>query len=461
MNIPHDISQYNHHFKDYTELRVQENRVARISLTNGDVTGNVSSAQSGVSARVFKDGNWGFSSAPEFNDHSVGRVVKSSTENVRFMNLKDTSRCGLILPDTMADYEMDFSTKKPRENQKYWVDFAREVDGYIEKKFPELLSRNVMVAGTDMEKSLSTSDGSKSYSMTPRSFLVVTVAIEKDGNPVNLHEFFGGLGQMEDNLLSPSDFLPKLDDLVCRLKQKADGVFPKAGLQIVIMDADLAGILAHEAIGHTTEADLVLGGSVAGDYIGQNVASPLVTLIDYANTCNSDTCPGPVYVDDEGTKAEDVVIIENGVLKKFMHNKDSARHFEADPTGNARAYEFSDEPLIRMRNTAFVPGRHSLDEMIASIDDGYYLVKTGNGQADSTSEFTFAITLGYKIKNGTLGRAIKDTTISGVAFDVLKTVDMISSDMVWSSGGMCGKKQWIPVGMGGPAIKCKVNIGGR
>ena len=82
---------------------------------------------------------------------------------------------------------MDFSTKKPRENQKYWVDFAREVDGYLEKKFPELLSRNVVVAGTDMEKSLSTSDGSKSYSLTPRSFLVVSVAIEKDGNPVNLY----------------------------------------------------------------------------------------------------------------------------------------------------------------------------------------------------------------------------------------------------------------------------------
>ena len=65
------------------------------------------------------------------------------------------------------------------------------------------------------------------------------------------------------------------------------------------------------------------------------------------------------------------------------------------------------------------------------------------------------------IKNGKIGRAIKETTISGIAFDVLKTVDMISSDMSWSAGGMCGKKQWIPVGMGGPAIKCRVNIGGR
>jgi hypothetical protein len=83
----------------------------------------------------------------------------------------------------------------------------------------------------------------------------------------------------------------------------------------------------------STEADLVMGGSVAGDYIGQSVASPLVTLIDYANTYNSETCPVPVYVDDEGTKSEDVIIIKNGILQSFMHNKDSARHFDKDPTG--------------------------------------------------------------------------------------------------------------------------------
>ena len=204
-----------------------------------------------------------------------------------------------------------------------------------------------------------------------------------------------------------------------------------------------------------------MAGSVAADFVDKSVASPLVTLIDYANTCNDQTCPVPVYIDDEGTKSEDVTIIKDGILKKFMHNKDSARYYEEKPLGNARAYEFSDEPLIRMRNTAFVPGTSKLEEMIASIDDGYYLVKTGNGQADSTSEFMFAITMGYEIKNGQLGRAIKDTTISGIAFDVLKTIDMISSDMSWSSAGMCGKKQLIPVGMGGPAIKCKVNIGGR
>ena len=102
-----------------------------------------------------------------------------------------------------------------------------------------------------------------------------------------------------------------------------------------------------------------------------------------------------------------------------------------------------------------------LADMIASIDDGYYLTRSSNGQADSTSEFMFCVVMGYEIKNGKIKQAIKDTTISGIAFDVLKTITMISDEMVWSSGGLCGKKQIIPVGMGGPAIKCKLNIGGR
>jgi TldD protein len=166
-------------------------------------------------------------------------------------------------------------------------------------------------------------------------------------------------------------------------------------------------------------------------------------------------------VDDEGTAAEDVMLIEKGILTGYMHNKHSARHFNAKPTGNARAFTYRDEPLIRMRNTAILPGTSKLEDMIASIEDGYYLIQPSNGQADTTSEFMFGIVLGYEIKNGKLGRAIKDTTISGVAFDVLQNVTMVSDDMTWSCAGMCGKKQLIPVGMGGPAVKTKINIGGR
>jgi TldD protein len=168
-----------------------------------------------------------------------------------------------------------------------------------------------------------------------------------------------------------------------------------------------------------------------------------------------------IHVDDEGTPCQDTVLIENGVLRSYLHNKDSARRFNVEPTGNARAFAFSDEPLIRMRNTAIRPGSSRLEEMIADVEDGYYLVRSSNGQADSTSEFMFGVTFGHEIKNGKLGRAIRDVTIGGIAFDMLKTVTHVSDDQSWSCGGMCGKKQMIPVGMGGPAIKCRIQMGGR
>ena len=99
----------------------------------------------------------------------------------------------------------------------------------------------------------------------------------------------------------------------------------------------------------------------------------MVTLVDYANTAFGKRCPVPVYVDDECTPARDAVLIQDGILVGYMHNKESAAHFGHEPTGNARAYSFSDEPLIRMRNTCIVPGKQKLQDMISSIDDGYFL----------------------------------------------------------------------------------------
>lgn len=272
---------------------------------------------------------------------------------------------------------------------------------------------------------------------------------------------FGGRGQFEDVFDKPEDLYADIAQLYDHLQAKKDAVKPRAGKHDVVLDADLAGILAHEAIGHTTEADIVRGGSVAAEFVGKPVASELVTMVDFAHTWQGETLPVPVYIDDEGTPSEDQVLIDKGILQGFMHNKESAVHFGNAPTGNARAYQFFDEPLIRMRNTAILPGNDKVEDMIASVDDGYYLMWPSNGQADSTSEFMFGVMLGYEIKDGKLGHAITDTTISGVAFDMLKSISMVSDEMRWSCAGMCGKKQIIPVGMGGPAVKCRIHVGGE
>ena len=455
------LNKYKNSFKYYTELRVQENRNIRFGLLNGNLISNDQSIESGVSSRVFKDGDWGFSSNAIITDSSIDKVINSSTDNAIFLNSRNENKCGILLPEDIYNHEFNYSTKKNKNSNSYWISFIKDLDAYIIKKYKQITSRKIFISNLDMEKNLLTSSGAESYSMTPRSLLYMILTVENENEPVELMDVFGGLGQLEDNFDSPDVFYSKIDILVDKLIQKSKGTHAKAGLHDVVLDADLAGILAHEAIGHTTEADLVMGGSVAGDYLNKSVASEIVTLIDYANNIDGNICPVPVYVDDEGTKANDVTIIENGILKNFMHNKDSAHELDMKITGNARAYKYSDEPLIRMRNTAIKPGMDKLNDMISSIDNGYYLTRSSNGQADSTSEFMFGVVMGYEIKNGKIQQAIKDTTISGIAFDVLKTVSMISDEMVWSSGGMCGKKQIIPVGMGGPAIKCRLNIGGR
>ncbi len=455
-----NLAVYGNRFDAYTELRLQCNRSTQIALLNGDVVTNTQTSGGGVSARVFKDGVWGFASRPQFDNDAVISTVEEAKRNAAFL-ARHAARPDIVLPRAKTFKESDFATRRPRLTQQQSIDFLQALDAHIARTYPNLKSRSVTRLDLDMEKHLYTADASEGYSNTTRSLIQVRLTTTNNaGQPVEYSKSFGGRGQFEDVFSAPGALFADIAEIHRHLMNKREAVAPRAGLHDVVLDSDLAGILAHEAIGHTTEADIVQEGSVAGDYIGKLVASPLVTLVDFANTYEGEPLPVPVYIDDEGVESLDTILIEDGVLKNFMHNKESAVLFDVPPTGNARAFQFSDEPLIRMRNTAILPRNDKLDDMIASIEDGYYLLRPSNGQADSTSEFMFGVTLGYEIKNGKLGHAITDTTISGVAFDLLKTISMVSDEMNWTCAGMCGKKTPIPVGMGGPSIKCRVHLGG-
>lgn len=456
-----DLKKYSNRFSSYTELRLHENRLQNISLLDGSIIANRQDTTGGVSARVFDRGAWGFSSNPDLGNESIEDVIAAATRNAAFL-AKRAGDEAAELPHATARLDSDFTTKKPRLSQQEKIAFLKEIDDYIVGHCPDIVSRQVIMNCLDMEKKLHTSEGSFGHNTNTRSLIAVKLTTRNErGQPIELSEGFGNRGQFEDVFPTPEQAHAKVDELYRQLMHKRRAVRPVSGYHDVILASDLAGILAHEAIGHTTEGDIVRAGSVAGDYIGKQVASELVTLVDFANTWNGETLPVPVYLDDEGVESTDAVLIENGVLKSFMHNKDSARYFGMPLTGNARAFSFSDEPLVRMRNTAILPGDSKFEEMIESVEKGYLLMRPTNGQADSTSEFMFGVQMGYEIRNGKLGSAITDTTISGIAFDMLKEVSMLSDEMVWTCSGMCGKKQPMPVGMGGPAVKTKVFIGGE
>ena len=454
----YNLSSFINKAKNYVELRIQDNRTQRIDLINGNVSHNSQESKMGVSARVLSGGCWGFASATDITVNSIKNVIKSANFNSMFLQSKLSNNLKRFNA-TAPQFSKSFATTKAKLTNKQKLDFLKSIDSYLITTYPQLKTRAVNLYSLATEKQLATSDGALLYSMIPKTSCYIRMVIEKNGQPYEAMVPFYGLGEFEDVFTNPEDLYNDLHESYKHLVAKSEGVYAKAGYKECILDSKLAGMLAHEAIGHTTEADIVKSGSIAGQYMNKQIASPLISIVDFANTMNGETCPVPIYIDDEGTEAKDVTIIEHGILKNFMHNKESAQYYGVEPRGNARAYDFSDEPLIRMRNTVIIPGTSKLNDMISSIEDGYYLMQTINGQADSTSEFMFGINLGYEIKHGKITKAIKDTTISGIATDVLQSVTMVSNDMKWTMG-TCGKKQRASVGDGGPAIKCKLNIGG-
>lgn len=443
-----------------TAVRVQRNRNRRVGMINGNLLSNQRSESSGVCARVRRNGMYGFSSVADRKPEAVEAVIRAAGENAAFMDarLRRGKPALPALPHALIEEFDDASDPE----QKHYIDFIRALDSYMAEKYPSLAGRQIIAFNECIEKVIATSDCSDGHVGLNRSYIYVTVSAQTPaGVTVEVMGIYGGWGDFDLLFKDPAELYPKLDQLYEDVMKKREGVYAEAGVKTCILAGELSGMLAHEAVGHTVEADMVLGGSVAAHLMGKQVASELVSMVDFAHTAFGSPAPLPVYIDDEGVKAEDAVLIKDGILTGYMHNRESAARFNAKPCGNARAFDFSDEPLIRMRNTAVLPGTSKLEDIIASVDDGYLLCDTNNGQADTTGEFMFGVTMGYEIKKGKLGRAILDTTISGVAFDMLKTVDMVSDTVTWSSSGYCGKKQPMPVGLGGPALRCRVNIGGR
>ena len=455
------LERHASYLEPYTELRVHVNHTKAVQLMGGNVVTNSASSRGGISARSYQDGAFGFASLPSVSDDVIPGALQAAADNAALLGRRNRLGKGDLPEGTAGTGIFDYHSTKAKLTDAEQLDAIRAIDAYLRATYPDLVNIDVGLQFLAMEKGLATSTGALTYSYIPRTIVMVRLSCRADDGIIDLYDTFGGFGDPQDHLADVTDFHAGLDTLYSRVREKAAGTYCKPGEHDVILDSKLAGILAHEAIGHTCEADLVLGGSIAGDHVGQMVASEKVTLVDYAERGPDGNGGIAIHVDDEGVECRDVTIIDQGVLKTFLHNKETAREMDAEPTGNARAFAFDDEPLVRMRNTTIAPGTDSLADMISSVERGYYLIQPTNGQADNTSEFMFGVGMGYEIENGKITRAVRDTTISGVAFDMLKTITHVSDDLTWGKGGMCGKKQMIPVGMGGPAIKCKITIGGR
>lgn len=234
-----------------------------------------------------------------------------------------------------------------------------------------------------------------------------------------------------------------------------------SGKMTVILSSEAGGTMVHEAVGHGLEADLSGQGlSVYTGKLGEKVASSLITVVDDPTLAGK---RGSYNMDDEGTPGSKTVLVEKGVLVRYMNDRLSALRDGSPLTGNGRRQSFRYWPIPRMSNTIIEPGDQDPGEILRSVDHGLFVRKMGGGQVNPvTGDFVFEVSEGNLIRGGEVAEAVRGATLAGNGPEVLKSVDMLGNDLGFGIG-TCGKEgQGVPVGDAQPTLRIPdMVVGGR
>jgi TldD protein len=304
-------------------------------------------------------------------------------------------------------------------------------------------------------------DGRRVADIRPLVRLGVAIVVG-DGDRMETGSSGAGGRVAYDRFLDPRQWQQQVDEALRQALVNLGAVPAPAGEMTVVLGPGWPGVMLHEAIGHGLEGDFNRKKTSAfSGLIGERVASRGVTVVD------DGTLPdrrGSLSVDDEGTPTNCTVLIEDGILKGYMHDRMNARLLGMAPTGNGRRESFCHLPMPRMTNTYMLAGAQEPEEIIASVGRGLYAVNFGGGQVDITSgKFVFSASEAYLIENGKIGPAVKGATLIGNGPDALTKVTMIGNDLRLDDGiGTCGKDgQSVPVGVGQPTLRMdRLTVGG-
>ena len=295
-----------------------------------------------------------------------------------------------------------------------------------------------------------------------RPLVRMNVSVIVEQNDRRERGSMGGGGRQGYEMFTTEKIKHYAEEAVRQAIVNLDAIDSPAGTMTVVLGSGWPGILLHEAVGHGLEGDFNRKGtSVFSGKIGQKVASEHCTIIDDGTIENR---RGSLSVDDEGNETKCNVLIENGILKGYMHDSMNARLMGHEVTGNGRRESFAHLPMPRMTNTYMLGGEHTEEEVIESVDNGIYAVNFGGGQVDITSgQFVFSSSEAYLIENGKVTAPVKGATLIGNGPEAMQRVSMVANDMALDSGiGTCGKDgQSVPVGVGQPTMRIDgLTVGG-
>ncbi|HTQ15618.1 MAG TPA: metalloprotease TldD [Rhizomicrobium sp.] len=341
------------------------------------------------------------------------------------------------------------------------VKLLEDINAYARGKDGRVRQVSASIAGEWRTVEILRPGGEVYRDVRPLVRMSVSVIVEENGRQESGQYGGGGRGGYEA-YLTPDYWRAAVDEALRQALVNLRSIPAPAGEMTVVLGPGWPGILLHEAIGHGLEGDFNRKKTSAfAGLLGQRVAAPGVTVVD------DGTIPGrrgSLTIDDEGTPTSRTVLIEDGILKGYMQDRQNARLMGVAPTGNGRRESFASSIMPRMTNTCMLGGNTPPEEIIASVGKGIYATNFGGGQVDITNgKFVFSCTEAYLIENGKVGAPIKGATLIGSGPEALTRVKMLGNDMKLDTGvGVCGKNgQSVPVGVGQPTVRLDgLTVGG-
>ena len=442
---------------EFADLYFQHVRTTSLSLEDGIISRANTGVDQGVGIRAVIGDQVGYAFSESLEADAIyaaartAAAIAEGTKNVPPQHLQGRDVDNYYAIDRDWD-EIDITERLPLVQSAEAM--TRAMEPSVEKVSVGWMDR-------DERMLIVTSDGVFSTDRRPMATLYCSVTANKNGvrqsNGASVSRREGIDYFTEENIRAVCQ------KAVDRTMTLFEAQRPPAGEMPVVLAAGASGILLHEAIGHGLEADFNRKGtSIYATMMNEKVAPDFVTIVDDGLQEND---RGALNVDDEGQATACTTLIEDGVLKSYLHDRISAKHYGVSPTGSGRRESFRHVPMPRMRSTYMLDGPHTRDEIIRAVDYGIIADTFTNGQVQiGAGDFTFYIKNGWLIEGGKITAPIKDVNIIGNGPEALKNVVMAADDAVLDDGSWtCGKNgQGVPVSMGVPTmlVEKSMTVGG-
>ena len=442
---------------DDAELFLQKTHSENCLFDDGRVKNASADDEQGFGLRLVAGDSFAYAHASDFTETALKTAVenvlpvkRAAADTAVILPVPSVKRATLY-PASVND-TFDFKEK---------TDLLARVDAYVRAKDPRTACVTVSLSGSESSVLILRPDGTFAADDRPLAHFSVRVVLNENGRRETGSFGFGGRYGL-DRIFKEENWRRAANEALRQAAVNLNAVPPPAGEMPVVLGNGWCGVLLHEAVGHGLEGDFARKEtSVYAGKIGQRVAAKGVTVIDDGPVPER---RGSLNIDDEGTPTQRNVLIEDGILTRYMQDRMNARLMRTVSTGNARRESFACPPQVRMTNTFMENGDVPVDEMIRSVKKGVYAVSFSGGQVDITSgSFVFGASEAYLIENGKIGAPVKNAMLIGSGTQVMNAVDMIGNDGCLDNGvGMCGKGgQSVPVGVGQPSLRLsKITVGG-